>query len=116
MTWEMDLTAILAVISLICGITTILSAYKAYKAQKNVPNEKRWEDFETWKKDVDRKLDHDNRKIQDFERTISTLDQFQRVLLKAIKGILTTQKTDEYADEIRQIGREIDIFLIEKGL
>ena len=119
MIWQIDVVLAVAVVSIISGVTSVYNAYIIRKERKNAPDNKRWEEFEEWRKSVDKKLDNDSRRFKDFERMVGTLDKFQRVSLKVSKGILqlsATEKSENHAEEVKLLEREIDSFLIEKEL
>ena len=115
MNLTIDVNVVMTIMSLAGGAVALLSAYRAYRERKNSPAEKRWEELGHWQKEVDRKLANDNESIKMIERGLATLDAFQRLLLKATKGMLHLSRGDNAAEEAERIEGEIDRFLIEKN-
>ena len=74
-------------------------------------NERRLNSLEAWRPEVDAKLDRDNKKIKGFEDTDAKNEEFQRVALRALKGLVdAVTKTGD--TDAKNISNEIDEFLI----
>jgi hypothetical protein len=81
--------------------------YGTIKTRRETP-------FKDWRKEVDGKLDNDHHQLRQHERELTTSAEFQRVILRALKGILLHEADGNSTDELRKISIEIDTFLINR--
>jgi hypothetical protein len=99
------------VLSLASVIITLLVGYGTLKARRDAPDKAWRDDLAIWRIRVDEKLDNDNHKIKNFERLFEKNEDFQRITLRTLKGVLRPFSTEEDKDKI---SKEIDDFLIER--
>lgn len=65
-TWTVVLAVASAVVLLANATEKIIAAYKAHRAP-DVQQNKRLDELEAWRRDVDRKLNHDRNRLDDIE-------------------------------------------------
>jgi hypothetical protein len=107
-------TAVTPVLALCATVISVVVGYGTIKQRKDAPNEKRWAGYEEWKAHVDECLNHDNRKIGHFEREFDKSDDFQRIMLRSIKGVLDHLASGNHGEDMKEIIKQIDTFLIDK--
>lgn len=114
-------TTLAAILSLVATVTSITVALGTIKQRKNEPNEKRWTELTDWRLEVDehflsvdKKLDSDNRRLKRMDDEHAQNRDFQRIMLKSMKGIIDASSTGNPNDAMRQISAEIDEFLIKR--
>ena len=64
-------------------------------------------ELDQWRKDIDQKLDNDNKRLNDQEKSV-------RLLLKAVKQLLEHESNGDNVDELIKVQHEIDQYLIER--
>lgn len=108
-------------LSLIATTVSILVGYSTLRQRKNAPGEKRLADWESWRTQinehllsVDRKLDNDYRRLMQMDEQAIESREFQRIMLRSMKGILDISACDSANEGIRRISAEIDDFLIRR--
>ena len=106
-----ELSPIVAIIS---TVIAIIIGVGTLKQRRNEPNEQRFAALETWKIEVDAKLDRDNRKIKSFDDAFEVNNAFQRVALKALKGLVEAVTKSGGEADARGISQEIDEFLLRR--
>jgi hypothetical protein len=105
------ITAVSPILSLISVMIAIFVGYGTIKARRDAPD-KAWRDeLNLWRARVDEKLDSDNHKIKNFDRLFEKNEEFQRITLHTLKGMLRHFSTE---DDMIKISKEIDAFLIER--
>ena len=67
-------------------------------------------EMDIWRREVNEKLDRDNRKIKSFEDEFAKNDEFRRLMLKSIKGLVSSSGDAS----VGNISQEIDDFLIRR--
>ena len=108
-----------AVLSLIATTISIIVGYGTIKQRKADPDTKRWEDWDNWRRNtderlltIDGKLDNDNRRFKKVEKEAEDNREFQRIMLKSMKGIIAAAGPAN--EEMRRVSEEIDEFLIKR--
>jgi hypothetical protein len=92
----------------------MLVGYGTIKARRDAPDKEWRDDLALWRARVDEKLDNDNHSIKRFDRQLETNEEFQRIVLRSLKDILSNLSSGNHAEEMRQTNNEIDKFLIER--
>ena len=108
-------------LSLAATVISVLVGYGTLQQRKKEPGEKRWTEWGNWRKDVDErllsvaaKLDNDNRRLKKMDEESTENREFQRLMLKSMKGIITASSSSPGNEEMRHISAEIDEFLIKR--
>jgi hypothetical protein len=103
---------IAVVISVAVGVGTL-------RQRANEPNEKRWnelegrwEAFEKWKDGVDDKLDRDYRSINRAGKKIDRHQDFERIMLRSMLGIIEHLATGNHTEKLQDISEQINEYLI----
>ena len=101
-------------VGIVSTIIAIIIGAGTLKQRRDAPHQQRLEALEAWRREVDEKLDRDNKKIKSFEDEFEKNDEFQRVALKALKGLVEAVTKSGGEAEAMNISREIDEFLIKR--
>jgi hypothetical protein len=108
-------TEIAILIAALGAVSTALSILNAARtAKRTSPQTERWGKLEAWQKSVNDKLDADKRTLDKHGRAIDDSEDFQRIMLRSVKGILEHLESGNHSEEMRKIVRQIDEFLIER--
>jgi hypothetical protein len=106
-----DLSAVLSLaamgISMAVGISTL-------RQRANEPNEKRWEEYEKWKAEVDDKLGRDYRALNRVENQMGHRHDFEHIMLSCMKGILSHLAEGNHSDQMKKISQDIDEYLLNR--
>jgi chemotaxis response regulator CheB len=107
------ITAVTPLLSLTALVISIGVGYGTLKQRKDEPSLRWRSEVEEWRREVDAKLDNDNRQIKAFEKKHAASEDFERVMLKSVKAILTHMSVDG-GDGMREVLEQIDNYLISR--
>ena len=93
------------VISVAVGIGTL-------RRRAKEPDEKKWRDLEKWKESVDGKLDNDYRFINSAGRKIDRHQEFERLMLRSMLGVIEHLATGNHTEKLKDISKQINEYLI----
>jgi hypothetical protein len=136
---EADMPEFYQAASMLLGLAataiSLLVGWGTLKARRDEPSEKRWADLDKWRKDTDewrRRIDssftEDNgerwdsyererektmHQIAQLERLLEQSADFQIVMLKSIKGMLSHMSTGNDVGLMKALDKEIDEFLLD---
>ena len=107
-------TLLAALVGVVSTVIAIVIGVGTLRQRRDAPHQQRLEALESWRREVDEKLDRDNKKIKSFEDDFMKNDEFQRVALKALKGLVEAVTKSGGDAGTQNISREIDEFLIKR--
>ena len=109
-------TWLAALVGVVSTAMAIIIGAGTLRQRRDAPHRQRLEALEAWRREVDEKLDRDNKKIKCLEDDFEKNDEFQRVALKALKGLVeaVAKSGGGVGVEAGNISREIDEFLIKR--
>lgn len=107
-------------LSLLATAISMIVGYGTIKQRKEAPNEERWKEYDIWRRkvderllSVDEKLDNDNRKLKKVDIEQVQNQEFQRLVLKCMKGIIAASPSVT-TDEMKRVSSDIDDFLLHR--
>ena len=108
------IAAVSPVLSLISVIIAISVGYGTVKMRREEPGKE-------WRKAVDvrlgvaeEKLGNDYRDLRQLKKESEARLEFEKVALKALRGIVLHEITGDHIEDMHKISKEIDNFLIER--
>jgi hypothetical protein len=99
-------------LSLLSFAIAILVGVGTLRQRANEPNEKRWRDLEQWKNEIDEKLARDYHAINRAGRSIGRHQEFERIMLRSMVGVIDHLADGNHADKLQEISRQISEYLI----
>jgi hypothetical protein len=101
-------------------IISVAVGFGTLRQRANEPNEKRWREFEDrwdafekWKDNVDDKLDRDYRSINRAGKKIDRHQDFERLMLRSMLGVIEHLATGNHTDKLKEISKQINEYLID---
>jgi hypothetical protein len=118
----------------IAVVISVAVGFGTLRQRANEPNEKRWREFEEWKKhidanftvdngdrweafgkwrnDVDDKLDRDYHSINRAGKKLDRHQGFERIMLLSMLGIIEHLTTGNHTEKLNDISKQINEYLI----
>lgn len=103
---------ILVIIIAIAGLASTCCALVL--SYRNIKKTSPSTELKIWKAETEAKLDNDNRRLSNLEKSFSKIEEFDRVMLHSIKGILSHLSEEKHTDKMTGLIKEIDDYLINK--
>lgn len=103
-----ELAIIIGILGLISTCSGLILTFRNIK--KTSPST----ELKTWQKETEEKLDNDNRRLANLEKSFNKIEEFDRVMLHSIKGILSHLSEENHTDKMNGLIKEIDDYLINK--
>ena len=108
------ISAVSPILSLASVLIAIMVGYGTLKMRRDEPQSE-------WRKSVDarlavaeEKLGNDYHDLRRLIRESESRSEFEKVALKALKGIVLHEITGDHLEDMQKISTEIDNFLIER--
>ncbi len=99
-----DFVIVLAAI--LAFLVLVWNTVKAYREWRK-PSTDAQSDFQSWRRDVDQKLNRDNARLNDLEKS-------DRVILRGINAMLSHEINGNSKDKLVESQREITNYLIDR--
>jgi hypothetical protein len=93
-------------------VISVAVGFGTLRQRASEPNERKWRDFEKWKESVDEKLDRDYRSINRAGKEIDRHQEFERLMLRSMLGIIEHMAEGNHAEKLKDISKQINEYLI----
>jgi hypothetical protein len=102
------------ILALTATVISIAVGYGTIKQRRDEPTLQKWADMEEWQAHVNEALASDNQRLKRFEKHATAGADFEKVMLKAVRAMLTPLSEGNHGAEMKAMSTRIDEYLIER--
>jgi hypothetical protein len=106
-----DFSVVSSILSFIAVVISILIGYGTIRQRLKEPSERRWQDWEKWRSEIDDRLDRDYQFICLSKKRRDRENQFKYIMLSSMKSILMHLAIGNHNEEMSGFSRDIDEYL-----